>query len=72
LRVPRITSVSTYRQEVWVYFDLQYADPGKDARPGRHRSVMLGLMKIRVPARAPCRPGALVSQARQGHKERFA
>jgi hypothetical protein len=32
LAVPRITSVSTYRQGVWVYFDLHYADPGKDAQ----------------------------------------
>jgi eukaryotic-like serine/threonine-protein kinase len=32
LPVPRITSVSTYRQGVWVYFDLHYADPGKDAQ----------------------------------------
>jgi eukaryotic-like serine/threonine-protein kinase len=32
LPVPRITSVSTYRKGVWVYFDLHYADPGKDAQ----------------------------------------
>jgi len=32
LPVPRITSVSTYRQGVRVYFDLHYADPGKDAQ----------------------------------------
>jgi serine/threonine protein kinase len=32
LPVPRITSVSTYRRGVWVYFDLHYADPGKDAQ----------------------------------------
>jgi hypothetical protein len=30
--VPRITSVSTYRQGVWVYFDVHYADPGNDAQ----------------------------------------
>jgi hypothetical protein len=32
LPVPRITSVSTYRRGAWVYFDLHYADPGKDAQ----------------------------------------
>jgi serine/threonine protein kinase len=32
LPVPRITSVSTYRRGVWVYFDLHYSDPGKDAQ----------------------------------------
>jgi hypothetical protein len=30
--VPQITSVATYRQGVWVYFDLRYADPGNDAQ----------------------------------------
>jgi hypothetical protein len=25
-------SVSTYRQGVWVYFDVYYADPGQDAQ----------------------------------------
>jgi hypothetical protein len=30
--VPQITSVSTYQQGVWVYFDVQYADPGNDAQ----------------------------------------
>jgi hypothetical protein len=30
--VPRITSISTYRQGVWVYFDVHYADPGNDAQ----------------------------------------
>ncbi len=30
--VPQITSVATYQQRVWVYFDVQYADPGNDAR----------------------------------------
>jgi len=30
--VPQITSVATYQQGVWVYFDVQYADPGNDAR----------------------------------------
>jgi len=30
--VPQITSVSTSQQGVWVYFDVQYADPGSDAQ----------------------------------------
>jgi len=30
--VPQITSVTTYQQGVWVYFDVQYADPGHDAQ----------------------------------------
>jgi hypothetical protein len=30
--VPQITSVATYRQGIWVYFDVRYADPGIDAR----------------------------------------
>ena len=30
--VPQITSVSTYRQGIWVYFDVHYADPGQDAQ----------------------------------------
>jgi serine/threonine protein kinase len=30
--VPQITSVSTYQQGIWVYFDVQYADPGQDAQ----------------------------------------
>jgi serine/threonine protein kinase len=30
--VPQITSVATYQQGVWVYFDVQYADPGNDAQ----------------------------------------
>jgi hypothetical protein len=30
--VPQITSVSTYQQGTWVYFDVQYADPGNDAQ----------------------------------------
>jgi eukaryotic-like serine/threonine-protein kinase len=29
---PRITSVSTYQQGMWVYFDVYYADPGQDAQ----------------------------------------
>jgi serine/threonine protein kinase len=29
--VPRIKSVGTYRKGVWVYFDVQYANPGHDA-----------------------------------------
>jgi serine/threonine protein kinase len=29
--VPQITGVDTYRQGVWVYLDVHYADPGKDA-----------------------------------------
>ncbi len=29
--VPRIISVGTYQQGVWVYFDVHYADPGQDA-----------------------------------------
>jgi hypothetical protein len=29
--VPRIISVGTYQQGVWVYFDIHYADPGQDA-----------------------------------------
>jgi hypothetical protein len=29
--VPEITSVETYTQGVFVYFDIQYADPGNDA-----------------------------------------
>jgi serine/threonine protein kinase len=28
---PQITGVDTYRQGTWVYFDIQYADPGNDA-----------------------------------------
>ena len=30
--MPRITSAGTYRQGEWVYFDVHYADPGKDAK----------------------------------------
>jgi serine/threonine protein kinase len=30
--VPQITSVGTYQQGDWVYFDVHYADPGKDAQ----------------------------------------
>jgi hypothetical protein len=30
--VPRITRVATYRHGAWVYFDIHYADPGKDAQ----------------------------------------
>ena len=30
--VPQITSVSTYQQGTWVYFDVHYADPGQDAQ----------------------------------------
>jgi eukaryotic-like serine/threonine-protein kinase len=30
--VPQITSVGTYQQGVWVYFDVHYADPGNDAQ----------------------------------------
>ena len=30
--VPQITGVATYQQGVWVYFDVHYADPGKDAQ----------------------------------------
>jgi serine/threonine protein kinase len=30
--VPQITSVATYQQGVWVYFDVQYTDPGNDAQ----------------------------------------
>ena len=30
--MPQITSVATYQQGVWVYFDVQYADPGNDAQ----------------------------------------
>jgi len=30
--VPRITSVGTYQQGAWVYFDVHYADPGQDAQ----------------------------------------
>jgi len=29
---PQITSVDTYRQGTWVYFDVHYADPGQDAQ----------------------------------------
>jgi hypothetical protein len=29
--VPRITSAGTYQRGAWVYFDVQYADPGQDA-----------------------------------------
>jgi len=29
---PQITSVGTYQQGVWVYFDVHYADPGQDAQ----------------------------------------
>jgi len=28
---PQITSVGTYQQGIWVYFDIHYADPGNDA-----------------------------------------
>ena len=30
--LPQITSVDTYRQGKWVYFDVHYADPGRDAQ----------------------------------------
>jgi serine/threonine protein kinase len=30
--VPQITSVATYQQGVWVYFDVHYTDPGNDAQ----------------------------------------
>lgn len=30
--MPRITSVGTYQQGAWVYFDVRYADPGQDAQ----------------------------------------
>jgi len=30
--VPQITSAGTYQKGVWVYFDVQYADPGQDAQ----------------------------------------
>ena len=30
--MPQITSVSTYQQGIWVYFDVHYADPGQDAQ----------------------------------------
>ena len=30
--MPLITSVTTYQQGAWVYFDVQYADPGNDAQ----------------------------------------
>ena len=30
--MPQITSVGTYQQGTWVYFDVQYADPGQDAQ----------------------------------------
>jgi eukaryotic-like serine/threonine-protein kinase len=29
--VPQITGVSTYRNGAWVYFEVQYSDPGQDA-----------------------------------------
>jgi hypothetical protein len=29
---PEITGSATYREGTWVYFDVQYADPGNDAR----------------------------------------
>jgi hypothetical protein len=29
---PEITGAATYREGTWVYFDVQYADPGNDAR----------------------------------------
>ena len=29
--VPQVTGVDTYQQGTWVYFDIQYADPGNDA-----------------------------------------
>jgi hypothetical protein len=29
---PEITGSGTYREGTWVYFDVQYADPGNDAR----------------------------------------
>jgi serine/threonine protein kinase len=32
LPVPQVTSVGTYRQGVWVYFEVHYADPGQDAQ----------------------------------------
>jgi len=32
LPVPQITSVGTYQQGTWVYFDVHYADPGNDAQ----------------------------------------
>lgn len=30
--MPQITSVGTYQQGTWVYFEIQYADPGHDAQ----------------------------------------
>lgn len=30
--VPQITTVGTYQQGTWVYFDIGYADPGHDAQ----------------------------------------
>ena len=29
--MPQVTGVDTYQQGTWVYFDIQYADPGNDA-----------------------------------------